>query len=144
MTCETIMQVMSALLTPLIALIAVYIAWQQHLTNSRQLKLALYDRRVAVFNSTMELIGLVVKKARIDEISALVKFLVDTREHEFLFDSDIKEYLQALSKKAADLYGRNPVQPELAGEYTELLKWFIGQSEEAIAKFGKYMSFPEP
>jgi len=85
---EKVVRVFAALLTPTIGAIALYIAYQQHVINRRQLRLALSDRRLAVFNSTMKLIAAVIRNARV-ELDDLYTFLLETRDHEFLFGPDI-------------------------------------------------------
>jgi len=135
-----LVSVFSALLTPVIALVAAYIAWQQHKTNNNQFRLALFDRRLKVFNSAGELIGKVLREARV-EIADIPKFLWETRESEFLFGSDIAAYLHELYGKAADLHALAGAPPEEAYRRTEVLRWFSGQGDEAKRKFGKYMAF---
>ena len=49
-----------ALLTPVIAAIAVYIAYQQSRTNRRRLDLDLYDRRLGIYQATVEYISAVL------------------------------------------------------------------------------------
>jgi len=44
----------SALLTPLIALIAIYIAFQQHGINKLRLRHELYERRIAVYEAVQK------------------------------------------------------------------------------------------
>ncbi len=46
---KDIIQLLSFCLTPLIAIIAVYIAYQQYNTNRQKLRLDLYDKRFKVF-----------------------------------------------------------------------------------------------
>ena len=43
--------ILSALLTPLIALIAVYVAYQQHKINKIRLQHELYERRLRVYKA---------------------------------------------------------------------------------------------
>ena len=44
----------SALLTPVIGVVAVYVAWQQWKTNDIKLKLDLYDRRLKIYLKVKE------------------------------------------------------------------------------------------
>ncbi len=46
---QALIDVFSALLTPVIAAIAVYVAYQQWQTNRRRLQLDLYDRRLRIY-----------------------------------------------------------------------------------------------
>ena len=133
---KPLVEVLSALLTPLIAVIATYIAWQQHVMNRRQLRLALFEKRMAVFNGVIKLISAVVRQARV-EIDDLYGFLTDTYGYEFLFGKEVKTYVDELYEKAADVHAR------MANE-EECLFWFCGQAEQARKVFAKYLSIPEP
>ena len=53
----TTVQIMQALLTPLIAIIATYIAYQQWNTNKLKLKLDRYERRLRVYQKIVELVS---------------------------------------------------------------------------------------
>jgi hypothetical protein len=138
-----LVSVFSALLTPVIAVVAVYIAWQQYKTNKNQFRLALFDRRSKVFNSTGELIATVLRLARVEKAD-LTKFLWETRESEFLFGSDIAAYLHELYGKASDVYSLEAATDEEPRKHrVATLLWFSGQGDEAKKKFGKYMAFRE-
>jgi hypothetical protein len=99
---EQIVRVFSALLTPVIALLATYIGWQQHKTNRNQFRLALLDKRIKVFTAAGELIATVLRDAKIAS-EGLANFLWETKESEFLFGPDITAYLHELYGKAADI-----------------------------------------
>jgi len=135
--------VFSALLVPTIGVVTAYIAWQQHKTNSRQLRLALFSRRLEVFNGAMKLIAAVIRNASV-QMNNLYDFLRDTREHVFLFGSDIEQYLSELYKEAAKLHSLVAAQqPANAQQQTVVMMWFSGQSEVARKKFAEYMSLGE-
>lgn len=133
----------SALLTPVIGAIALDIAYQQHITNKRQLRLALFERRLKVFDSTGELIGTVLSRGRVGN-DDLIKFLRETKETEFLFGADIAAYLHELYGKASDVYSLEGATDEVPRKQrVATLLWFSGQMQEAKTKFGRYMAFPE-
>jgi hypothetical protein len=71
---ERLVRVLAALLTPTIAVVTTYIAYQQYQTNRRQHRLALFEKRMEVFNSTMDLIASVMRDARV-ELDQLVAML---------------------------------------------------------------------
>jgi len=54
---EYLVRVLGALLTPLIAIVAAYIAWQQWRIKRTELHLALYDRRLAVYKAVDSFYG---------------------------------------------------------------------------------------
>lgn len=139
---DKLAKISSTLLTPTIAGIVAYVAVQQWRVNKRQARLALFDKRLAIFHSTMELIAAVVRDANVD-VDALFKFSFETREHEFLFGSDMREYMDQLWKKGLELHMHGATREEPA-KITELTVWFHKQGTEAAQKFKKYMHFPEP
>ncbi len=64
---EDIVRVFAALLTPVIAGIALYIAWEQKQINRGQFRLALLDRRFKVFEATAELVAKIQSHARLGQ-----------------------------------------------------------------------------
>ena len=101
--------ILSGALTPLIAVITAYIAYQQFLTNKMKLmqeELAnklrerheLYDRRLAVFTALMDIIISALTKA--DESGEkLIGFHRGIAESYFLFDQEIINYLHEIEAK---------------------------------------------
>jgi hypothetical protein len=92
---EKLVRVFAALLTPVIACVAAYIAWQQYKTNKNQFRLALFERRLKLFNFTGDLIAVALRQGRVGN-DDLTKFLWETRESGFLFGPDIFAYLHEL------------------------------------------------
>jgi hypothetical protein len=144
-------QVFQALLAPAIGIatvaigvLAYKIQRQQAITNRLQYRLALFEKRMKVFDAAMEVIAVVLKDARI-ELDRLFQFLREAREHELLFGPEIKEHLDLIYKKGVALNTINFVnRPEEAGQREEVLQWFTGQSAETTNKFLKYIDFREP
>jgi hypothetical protein len=136
-----IIQVSSGLLTPVIAVIAVYIAYQQHLTSRRQHRLALFQQRLAVFNATKKLLLSIVADASVD-LNQLREFSSDTSQHLFLFGQDIEMYVRELYKNALDYRGlhRKP-SPE---DDTQLLLRFTDDLVNLESRFLPYMDFRKP
>lgn len=134
---------LSAILTPLIATIAVYIAWQQFAINRRQHRLALFEKRMAVFNSTMNMIASVVQTAN-PTLPECFKFIQETRDHEFLFGPEVGVFINEVYKKATALYAHIQVGPSGAAQQTEIMTWFIGQMGEARKIFLRYLDFRKP
>jgi hypothetical protein len=129
------------LLTPLIAIITAYIAVQQYKLNRAQFKLALRDRRMKVFEATIELIVAVLRSAKVEQTD-LTKFLVGTSERDLLFGRDIGAYLNDVYDKAVDLYALVDAKgEEQIAQWKAAVGWFSRQSEEARKKFAKYIAF---
>ena len=123
--------------------IALTIQRQQANTNRLQYRLALFERRMKVFDSTMDLIAVVLRDAKV-ELPRAFQFLRETRDRELLFGPEIKDYLDEVYRKSVDLHTIDAVsRPEDIPKRTELLDWFSGQSAVATRKFLKYPNFRE-
>src|SRR5712664_568687 len=122
---------LSALMTPLIGAIAVSIAWQQYVVNRRQHRLALFEKRMAIFNSTMKMIAYVIQDANGD-LNKSFNFVRETRDHEFLFEKEVSDYINKVYKKALELRTYILVNPSSnAAKQTEVMTWFLAQASEA-------------
>ena len=51
------------MLTPMIAIVTVYIAWQQWRLNKRKLNLDLYDRRLKVYEEVKQILSIIIRDA---------------------------------------------------------------------------------
>ena len=65
-TIKEVAEVLSGFTTPLIAAIALYIAWQQHKTSWDALKVNLYDRRLKVYRGLVDLFAVVLQDVDIN------------------------------------------------------------------------------
>lgn len=142
---------LQGLLTPVIAGIAVYIAYQQYKTNRDKLRLDLYNKRYKVFDSLKTLLGHIAQQLNVKH-EQVYEFKIATKEAAFLFEEDILTYLDNVSKKALDLWADHeklenlPVGEERSAkvdETSELFSWLMKQSEVAVDKFNKYLKFEQ-
>jgi hypothetical protein len=141
---ERLVRVLAALLTPAIGVVTTYIAIQQYKTNRRQHRLALFEKRMAVFDSTMNLIAAVLRAGRV-ELDQLFTLLRETRDHELLFGPEIGEFIMEVYRTGLELNTRDAVGgQESVARRTELLNWFGGRSAVAREKFLKYLDFRKP
>lgn len=83
--------VLSALLTPVIAIFGSVIAYQQFITNRRRLKHELFDRRFKVYDIAKHFLTVIYANRTITD-QEIYKFRIGTRESRFLFDEDIEKY----------------------------------------------------
>ena len=145
--------VLSGLLTPLIALIAVYIAYQQYRTNSLRLRHEVYERRLRVYKAVQAFLSEIMREGDID-FPRTSHFYAEASEAAFLFDREIQTFIDDLHAKAIDLHTLHeriypsdgspglPVGEErskVAHENGELLKWLIHQLPKSKDLFGKHM-----
>ena len=141
-----------ALLTPLIAFIAVGIAYQQWITSRNQFRLNYFDKRVAVYTATMEFVAEILTNMTCTQESNRI-YLVKTREARFLFEKEIEDYLLEINKKATKLMIYSEIKKnksQMSGtldediEKIELFQWFLQQQTSVIpSKFEKYLKVEE-
>ena len=144
--------IFSALLTPLIAIIMVYIAYQQWITNRLKFRHELYESRLRTFHETIQLMSIIIQLgyARREQI---IDFRLKVIENSFLFGNDIKDYLNEVYEKARKLRRTNEQlttfhkrrnqkeedYEKFSKEDEILFQWFVKQPEEAKEKFKKYL-----
>ena len=137
------------LLTPVIAVVAVYIARQQWKTNAHKLKLDLYDRRFKVFEAAREILGLMYTSGVRD--AQLLNFLTKTADTEFLFGSEVKEYLEEIYRHVQTLISANSqmsanweapaeVRSRIAEAETTEVRWATGEVNRIADRFKKYLN----
>jgi hypothetical protein len=93
-----VVEIFGALLTPTIAIITTYVAWQQWQIKKSEFNLACYDRRLAVYKALDSFYGEVATAATAN-YSAVLKLRVDTAEAPFLFGTEIEKHLNEVYQK---------------------------------------------
>lgn len=151
-TLEHLLQLLYGALTPLIAVIATYIAYQQYNISRVQARHELYDRRLAVFRSVLTFLAEILREGYVPPNRCL-QFYREASEAMFLFPEDVQSFVDELYKKGIDLaftrdqlfpddVNTGPTGPErgdFARTKAELFKWFAKQTEVAKELFGKTM-----
>ena len=136
-------------LTPMIAILALYVAFQQYRTNREKVRLDLFDRRMAIFDALMQLLRIIGRDGTISN-EELVRFSADTNNAVFIV-AELSDYLDEIYKHAVDLqYSSNREGEDSVpeGELKELTiktrdyrEWFNQQFKTARTKFSKYLTF---
>ncbi|HYX09249.1 MAG TPA: hypothetical protein VE912_21120 [Bacteroidales bacterium] len=142
----TWIDILTALLTPTIALAAVLITWQQVRISRNRLKHELFDRRYKLYEAARDLIGHSVSRGHPTD-EELFDFVLKTRESEFLFDKNVSEYLNEIYNKAVDIQICHAEMEGLVGEEKskniderrELLKFMGKQPQILRDKFASYL-----
>lgn len=108
-----LIDILSALLTPVIALLALYIASQQKKINRNKLKLDLFDKRIATFDHIKNFIKNIVVSDEVN-IKDIRQFLDNTKRLRFLFgdDKNINKYADQLYDKATKLRNLQKAEKE--------------------------------
>ena len=145
----TPMQLLGPLATVLVGCLVAFIAWQQWQVAHAKLRLDLFDRRYKIYDATRKFVAGIVSEATFSD-AQLFTFYAGTSDAEFLFGSDIVDYLTEIRKRALDMrmhqkvYQPLPVGDEhsrhVQAEHDQLL--WIGEQLTAMTKtFTPYLSF---
>jgi hypothetical protein len=151
--CTVMVSILNALLTPLIAIITTYIAYQQFKGNQLKLKMDRYERRLRVYQEVVTMLRTCSDGK--PEWGVLIAFGASTAEADFLFGPEIRQYIDEIIKRAAALNAakaeyRDFTQTAPAGydhdivvkEMMDQIKWFTEQITGLLAKnkFAKYLN----
>jgi len=140
-------ETLSALLSPLVAVIAATILYWQFRLEKRRFRMDLYDKRYPVYSATMQFLSSIAQDATVSQ-EELFKFLRNSKDKDLLFGNDVQEYLEKLYKKGVRLnYLKKKLEHEPVGEKrtklveeeSDLVEWFINQFEESKTLFGVYL-----
>jgi hypothetical protein len=150
-----VIAILQGLLTPTIGVIAVYIAWQQWQGNKLRLKMDRYERRLRVYQDVVKMLK--IGSNGNPEWSEIIDFSAQTAEGDFLFEPEIREYLNDIVTRATALntakfefrhinspgplpanYDHNRIVEEIGTQQ----KWFVEQIQNSLvkAKFRKYLN----
>jgi hypothetical protein len=153
MELKGIIDVFSALLTPLIAIVALYIAYQQYKVNKSRLNQERYARRLEVFKAVRSYISSIAREGKTD-FQKVTQFYADVGEADFLFKADIPKQIEKLYKKGVELaelheklypsdgspgLPKGQERSEVAKQQSEALKWFFDELPNTKRLFKKYL-----
>ncbi len=139
------------LLTPAIACVVAYIAWQQSRTAAGKVKLDLFDRRFRVLEEVRKILGIMTRNGDVtgDEIAL---FRSETMPAEFLMGPEVKEYLDEVYKHAVNLHSAkeqlrglfdthasSEMREKPANAQEEEMNWVMNQFIVVKEKFRKYL-----
>jgi len=151
MCIEDIAKLSSALLTPLIAVVATYIAWQQWKANRQKLVMDRYDRRLRIYEEVRKILSIILRDAKAST-DDLLKFRTSVSEADFLFGPEIMAYIDEIYKHGLSLWRWNQEyrdyrqetpkgydHAKVVDEMHKELTWLTEQFEPAKEKFRKYL-----
>lgn len=152
-TCEKdLIDIGSALAVPIIAFIAVYVAWRQWKLDQRRLRHELFDRNFRVYEAVLGFLGSVISSGKAKD-EHLYRFRGETRAAKFLLGEDIHQLLDEIYEKAIDLQTLDaelegvPVGEERTANVRkqgEIKKWLYRQFEEVDKRFESSLGLREP
>lgn len=152
-TIQITLNVLSGLLTPVIAIIATWIAIMQMRTHRYQVRIALFERRMKIFEAIRENLGEITTEGSAMNIN-WKDFYFAVQQSKFLLSNDLQKYIQEIFEKAREmrnneiiLFGANgkgglPVgekRNELCVKDSKLNLWLIQQSKPLENKFADFM-----
>lgn len=150
MSLESILMISSGFLTPLIAILAIYIAFKQYRIQRYKLRFDLYDRRFKIFERIKEFISKIGPKNRM-ESKEIGIFYTSIIEYRFLFDQDVNDFIDELVEKVEEFdivctdivsYQKDTPEREKLEEQREKLRWWMMERlKELPDRFEKYLSF---
>jgi hypothetical protein len=146
---EDVVKILSALLTPVIAVVTTYIAVQQYRLAKFKVRHELFERRLAVYKAVVEYLSYVVRPTPPADESA-TKMIRETADAYFLFRPELTEYLHLLYTKGIDLWALNEELTDTTMEKEErkhkavergdLKKWFGNQYAVVMERFREYLA----
>jgi len=141
------LQIPQGLLTPLIAIITTYIAWQQWQATKLKMNLERYERRLKIYQETHKFISEVITDLK-PELPQMYGFYSATAEADFICPPQIREYLDEIFSRALKLRSANVQYKDYTQEIPsgydhnkickdkeDLARWFIDQPKIAKEKF---------
>ncbi|MDC1174108.1 hypothetical protein OAT67_01835 [Bacteriovoracaceae bacterium] len=149
---KPVIEILSALLAPFLAVWALYFTRRQHKLDSQKFKLDLYDRRFKVFEEIKKFLSGIIRDGKTDH-KQLLNMLHQTNEAIFLFDDEISNYIKELYEKGLDFVlidkkvnGEAPIpdyedRNVLIEKSSEYLKFYGNQFDISRDKFLKYLKF---
>lgn len=153
MTFKDWVEILNALLTPLIAILAVYIAWRQYQIEHHSLRNQLYERRYIVFKSFMSFLADIMREGKTN-YQRVGQFYAEASEADFLFSESVGKKRDELHSKGVRLvYLHERMYPsdgsqglpvgkerrKVAKEKGDHLKWFYDQISETKTLFKSEM-----
>jgi len=143
---EAIRSVTNGALTPVVAIIALYIAYRQYRVERHKAKIDLFDRRFRVYERALDYI---FARREGDEVPGNVdgEFHAAVVEARFLFGRDVCTVLEELRRRGLEITVANamrrntPPEEETRYVYTmrEHQQWFTGVEPQVSKAFEKYL-----
>lgn len=144
----TALTIIAALSAPVVAIFAAVITYWQVAAARNTLKLALFDRRGAVYDAVNKVIGLVLTAGEVTQAEQ-ERYMIGVQGAKWLFDDDVLHYVEVtLWHKIINLETLNNMLANGGGgaqrgkmiqDRAEIKKWIVDQRPEVIALFAPYL-----
>jgi hypothetical protein len=141
----------SAILTPLVALLAIWIAFRQYQTQRYQVRLDLFERRMKIIEDVRTTLTEIDKHYSGDgEKINLELFRAAYRHSRYLFSKEIQHYLKTIDNRIGELEGielklkdqtiNSTQQNDLKQLKEKAIVWLRTQRIDHESKFSKFMT----
>ncbi|MBX9403027.1 hypothetical protein K4L06_17095 [Lysobacter sp. BMK333-48F3] len=137
----------TAVVVPVVALIAAWIAFRQSQIARNKLKLDLYDKRIAIYDVVRKTLGIATSHGKLTQDDE-VEYLSGIRTAQWLFGPEVAEYLtKTLWHKIVDFSLHNAMLSSTDREErskhiharAETIKWLVEQYDELDKLCGPYL-----
>lgn len=142
------LQVTQAILLLILSLLGAWIAYKQSQIAAAKYNLDLFEKRFEIFEGARDFVATIFQHAEFDN-SALATYNYRTANAVFLFEPEIKEYIDALRRKALSLRmkqrqlkgaeGDAERHDRLVDELADLETEFATEHERLMAVFQPYL-----
>ncbi|MFH1779268.1 MAG: hypothetical protein ABH847_04445 [Candidatus Omnitrophota bacterium] len=142
----TLVEILSAWLAPIIALVGLFYGGIQCYINRKRLKNDYFNRRVEIYESITKHIATMLIEGDPPQGSE-IQFLRATKNSYFIFGEDIKEFNNQIYKKTITLQNLCSMSKTLINEglknnldqQQEIKNWFKKELNSIEKKFKKYL-----
>jgi hypothetical protein len=138
----------TAIAVPIISALTLLVAFRQYQIERNELKLALFDKRMAVYKVVMETIACAATKRKLTKEQE-INYLKGTGSAKWLFGPEVSTYIEkTLWGKISELaYHNSMLEDPLPDERTkflrersETMKWITAQYEAVDRLCSKYLT----
>lgn len=129
---------LTAIVLPVIALIAAWIAFRQSQIARNKLKLDLFDKRMAVYESVRKALGAAASRGKLTQDEE-INYLTGISPAQWLFGEEVSKYLHetlwhkivdlGLHNSMSDSSDRNERTTHIRAK-AETVKWLVAQYRE--------------
>ena len=138
MSCEKDwVDISAALLTPVVAIIGIWIAIQQMKINKTRINHELFDRKYLMYEATQRFIDSVSQKLLIDP-DDYHHFYVETKGALFIFNQEIVSYIDKVIDNAINF--KEAIASKDDEMEREIVDWFEEQNLRVDEVFKKHIS----
>ena len=135
-----------ALLAPVVAVLALLVAFGQYRTARHKSQIDLFDRRFSVYKRTLEFVRLSYLEPEVSH-EATSAFWSAVEEAQFLFGEDVSKALNDIKRRAVDvsvskqMIKSTPPEKEIGYLYTmrDHQQWFSAAEGPITALFRPYL-----